>query len=93
MNFTVSEKQMERFRRWVRWLAETHDVGHDTTEEQCVVSPPWVWTFQDMGITTMTKVAAYGHTLDLTLDDDGDFIENDPTLAGRPCCGRKGLQP
>ncbi len=79
MQFSLNEKQVQRFERW-RDEIITPEVAEAIVEESCCVGSPFTFTFRDTGIGYSVYVSCNGsligkHTLRLTLDDDGEFFD------------------
>jgi hypothetical protein len=73
--FIVNDKQMERFHRWIDKCIGKAKVS-EAVEEDASMMSPFKWTFEETGVTCITKVSGFGQTLDLTLDDDGEFLHS-----------------
>jgi hypothetical protein len=74
--FSINEKQEARFQQWIGHLGRER--VSEAVEEDCAVSSPFTWTFNDLGISCLVTVEGFGETLDLTLDDDGEFLNLAP---------------
>lgn len=75
-SFALNDKQAARFEKWKASVEKgiIAEHGEDVFEEDCCLTSPYTFTFRDMGITTSIIVTCGEHRLDLTLDDDGNFL-------------------
>jgi hypothetical protein len=76
--FELKPKQAARFHGWrTARLLEFKKAHPDYEEEDCAPMSPFVWTFQQGSIGAYIKVAfePTGQVLDLSLDDDGEFLK------------------
>lgn len=74
--FQLNEKQASRFEEWKSSIerAIVAEHGEDVFEEDCCLSSPYAFAFRDMGIATSVIVTCGENKLDLSLDDDGEFL-------------------
>lgn len=73
MVFRLNEKQVKRLERWKERVI-TPEIAEAMLEETCCIQSPITFSFRDAGITTIVKARMGKHELDLTLDDDGEFM-------------------
>lgn len=74
--FSLCLKQQERFGKWVAWLNEKH--GAEAGEEDCSMMSPFTWKLVKNGIGDCITVTGFDSTLNLTMDDDGEFVTTAP---------------
>ena len=72
MVFRLNEKQVQRLEEWKKRVI-TPEIEDAIFEETCCIESPITFEFRDAGITTITKARMGKEVLDLTLDDDGLF--------------------
>lgn len=77
MIFSLNDKQLKRLEIWRKGILKKEDIDDMSLEDHSGGVCPIVFEFRQTGITTITKAHCRNQVIDLTLDDDGEFVKSD----------------